>query len=47
VVRHERDEAIWQEFTGNNHVELARKYGLTTIHVYRIIKRMRQEKRAK
>jgi Mor family transcriptional regulator len=45
IERHERDEAIWREFTGHNHLELARKYGITTIHIYRLIKRLREEDR--
>ena len=43
IERHERDEAIWREFDGRNHFELARKYGITTVHIYRLIKRMRAE----
>jgi len=43
IERHERDEAIWREFTGDNVQDLARKYGVTTIHLYRLIKRMRKE----
>jgi len=47
IERHERDEAIWREFRGDNVNELARKYGVTTIHLYRLIKRMRAEDAAK
>ncbi len=47
IARHERDEEIWREFNGHNHLELARKYGLTTIHVYRLLKRLREEERRK
>lgn len=47
IERHERDEAIWREFTGDNVHELARKYGVTTIHLYRLIKRLRAEEAAK
>jgi Mor family transcriptional regulator len=47
LARHERDEAIWRDFTGDNIHELARRYGITTIHVYRIIKRKRAEERAR
>jgi len=45
--RHERDEAIWREFKGDNHAELARRYGVTTIHIYRLIKRMTAEESAR
>lgn len=41
IARHERDEAIWRDFTGNNVRDIARKYGITTTHAYRIIKHMR------
>ncbi len=47
IQRHERDEAIWREFRGDNVQELARKYGVTTIHLYRLIKRMRAEEAAR
>jgi Mor family transcriptional regulator len=48
IERHERDEAIWREYTGNNNVHaLARKYGVTTIHLYRLIKRLRAEEAEK
>lgn len=40
IARCARDEAIWRDFTGCNHRELARKYGVTKIHIYRIVKRM-------
>lgn len=42
LVRHERDEALWAAFNGRNHAELAREHGVTTIHVYRLLRRMRQ-----
>lgn len=29
---------IREEFTGNNHTELARKHGKSVIHIYRILK---------
>lgn len=32
-----RDKAIWDEFSGHNHKELARKYKLTLTHIYNII----------
>ena len=47
IERHERDEAIWREFKGDNHAELARRYGVTTIHIYRLIKRMTAEESAR
>lgn len=46
VARHERDERIWAQFTGRNHHELARVHGVTTIHIYRLLRRMRQRARA-
>jgi len=41
IARCARDEAIWRDFRGANHRELARLYGVTEIHIYRIVKRMR------
>lgn len=41
ILRHERDLAIWAEFDGANHGQLARKYGVTEVHVYRVLKAMR------
>jgi Mor family transcriptional regulator len=41
VQRHERDLKIWAHFDGRNHAELARTHGVTTVHVYRLVKRMR------
>jgi Mor family transcriptional regulator len=35
----ERNERIRQEFTGNNHRELARKFGNSIQHIYRIVKK--------
>lgn len=35
----ERDAEMVAAFTGNNHAELAARFGVSTIHVYRIIKR--------
>lgn len=40
---HERDLAIWQDFNGRNHNELARKYGLSVITIYQIIAKIRKE----
>lgn len=33
-----RNNAIFQDFRGNNHSELARKYGCTEQHVYNVIR---------
>lgn len=33
-----RDLAIWEKFDGQNHVELAREYDLSVIHIYRVVK---------
>ena len=30
--------AIYKAFTGNNHLELAKKFGVSKTHVYRVIK---------
>jgi Mor family transcriptional regulator len=38
----ERDWQIYKEFTGDNITELARKYRVSEVWIYRIIKRMRQ-----
>jgi len=37
--RHQRDKALYQEFTGNNHADLARRYCLTVSRVYEIVER--------
>lgn len=37
----ERDWQIWDEFTGSNHIELARKYSTSERNIYLIIDRMR------
>lgn len=34
----ERDQMIYDEFTGDNHAELARKYNMSVQWVYQIIK---------
>jgi len=36
-----RDMQIWRDFTGNNVSALAGRYGLTEIHIYRILARAR------
>ncbi len=38
--RDSRDVAIWEEFRGNNHSEIARKYRISKVWVYAIVKRM-------
>ncbi|OOR97172.1 transcriptional regulator [Canicola haemoglobinophilus] len=38
----ERDHKIWQEFNGFNHRELSRKYSVSMVWVYQIVKRMRK-----
>ena|GEM_PF-636030 len=47
IARCARDEAIWRDFRGHNTRELSRRYGVTEIHVYRIVKRMREAERAR
>lgn len=42
-----RDLAIWQEFNGKNHNELARKHGVSVAWVYKIVKRVQKEEVAK
>ena len=38
-----RDEEIFKEFTGNNHIALAKKHRLSLQWVYTIIKRQRKK----
>ncbi|WP_137937797.1 Mor transcription activator family protein [Chitinivorax sp. B] len=38
----ERDQLIYQEFTGTNHAELARKYGVSLQWIYKIVKTVRE-----
>lgn len=38
---HKRDLAIWQDFNGRNHTELAQKYGLSVPYIYEILARIR------
>lgn len=45
LLRHERDQAIWREFDGRNQHELARKYGVSVIWIYSVIRRMRAANR--
>ncbi len=37
-----RDVAIYAEFNGSNHAELARKYKISLVWIYKIIKAMRK-----
>lgn len=39
--RQQRDAAIWREFNGRNHADLARRHGLTLSCVYDILVRER------
>ncbi|MCB1765375.1 MAG: hypothetical protein KDJ22_04815 [Candidatus Competibacteraceae bacterium] len=39
--RKTRDAALYQEFTGHNHLDLARRYKLTVTQIYDIIARVR------
>ena len=41
----ERDIQIYKEFNGYNHSELAKKYKLTEVYIYRIVKRMAEQER--
>ncbi len=41
----ERDIQIYKEFNGYNHPELAKKYKLTEVYIYRIVKRMAEQER--
>lgn len=38
-----RDRQIYDEFTGNNHRELARKWGVSMQWIYKIVKAIRKE----
>ena len=40
--RHQRNQALYREFTGNNHADLARRYHLTVTRVYEIVERTRK-----
>lgn len=42
-IRPSRDQQIYDEFTGNNHSELVRKYGISLQWLYSIIKYKRKE----
>ena len=41
----ERDAELFAEFTGTNHNDLASRYGISVVHVYRIVKRMQERNR--
>ena len=43
----DRDFQIYNEFDGHNHAKLAQKYDLSTIYIYRIVKRMFELEKAK
>jgi Mor family transcriptional regulator len=47
LLRHEREEAISREFKGDNVQALARKYGVSEVWIYAIIRRQRSLKRQK
>ncbi|RFO12513.1 transcriptional regulator [Haemophilus influenzae] len=38
-----REKQIFNEFTGNNHVSLAKKYDLSLQWIYKIVKRVQKE----
>jgi len=40
-----RWEELWAKFTGDNQPQLAREYGCTEVHIYRVLRRMREAKR--
>lgn len=42
---HQRWERMWADFTGHNHADLARKYGMGVHGVYRVLAIMRAEHR--
>lgn len=42
-----REKQIFNEFTGNNHVSLAKKYALSLQWIYKIVKRVQKEEIAK
>ncbi|RQO63143.1 hypothetical protein DBR47_00795 [Paucibacter sp. KBW04] len=43
----QRRAAMWADFTGNNHVELATKYGVCVQQVYRMLATARAESTAR
>lgn len=36
-----RDKAIWDEFRGHNHQQLARKYKLTVVQIYNVLNKQK------
>ncbi|AXP78351.1 transcriptional regulator [Haemophilus influenzae] len=42
-----REKQIFNEFTGNNHASLAKKYDLSLQWIYKIVKRVQKEEIAK
>lgn len=47
MVLNERDMQIYNEFNGNNHRELARKYNVSMQWVYKIVKRIHKDEIAR
>lgn len=45
LAAHGRDIKVWQEFTGHNQRELARKFGVTVQYIYQIITRQREKEK--
>lgn len=43
----DRDMEVYRDFDGRNHAALAKKYGLTMQHIYRIVKEVGIRERAK
>ena len=43
VIRSRRDRKIYEAFTGENYLELAREYDLTTRHIRKIIQEQRSQ----
>lgn len=43
----QRDRQIFDDFTGANHSELARKYGVSLQWIYKVVKTVRQEEMAR
>jgi Mor family transcriptional regulator len=41
MLLHSRDLQIWEDFNGRNHAVLSKKYGISMVWVYAIVKRMR------
>jgi Mor family transcriptional regulator len=42
----QRDQLIYNEFNGRNHLQLARKHNLSTAHIYHIVKLAKARERA-